>query len=146
MKQKPEAHSEWPRQETRRDRLCEKDDRLGLAGAGVGAARRTAGGGAVGLGVAVELLDSGGSLADGGNLEILHSDERLTLGVAARTTGLDGLLVGSGVEGDEEQEVRAENSHAGERSEFLTSTLTGIGEPVEVGRGEVGVRGEVDEA
>lgn len=67
------------------------------------------------------------------------------------TKGLAGsllaiLLVGSGVEGDEEEEVGSEDSNAGESSELLASAVAHVGHPVEVCRSEVGVRGEVDEA
>ena len=54
------------------------------------------------------------------------------------------LLVGSEVEGDEQDEVRADNSNTRESSEFLSGAVTRIRHPWEVGRGEVGVRCEVD--
>ena len=56
------------------------------------------------------------------------------------------LLIGSDIERDEKEEIRAEDTHASERSELLTSALAGVWHIREVGAGEVGVRGEVDEA
>ena len=56
------------------------------------------------------------------------------------------LLVGGEVERDEEEEVGAEDTHAGESSELLTGAPAGIGKPRPVGGGEVGPRSEVDEA
>jgi len=70
-----------------------------------------------------------------------HLAERL-----AGAGGLLVLLVGGEVEGDEENEVRADDTHTSKGSELLASALAGIGHPGVVGRGEVGVGGEVDEA
>ena len=55
-------------------------------------------------------------------------------------------LVGGNVEGDEEDEVRGEDADSGDGGEFFARALAGVGEPREVGAGEVGVGGEVDEA
>lgn len=71
------------------------------------------------------VLEGAGGLAAGGALAV--------------------LLVGCDVEGDEEEEVRGDDTHAGEGGEFLACALACVGHPGEVGRGEVGVRGEVDE-
>ena len=43
------------------------------------------------------------------------------------------LLVGCEVERDEEQEVRADYAHAGERREFLARAFARVGHPWEVG-------------
>ena len=56
------------------------------------------------------------------------------------------LLVRGGVEGDEENQVRSEDGNTRERSKLLTGALTSVGHEGEVGRGEVGVGREVDEA
>lgn len=64
----------------------------------------------------------------------------------ATSSLLSVLLIGSDIERDEKEEVRAEDTHASERSELLTSALAGVWHVWEVGAGEVGVRGEVDEA
>lgn len=56
------------------------------------------------------------------------------------------FLVGCEVEGDEEEEVGADDAHAGERCEFFSGALSGVRHPLEVGRGEVCVRCEVDES
>lgn len=66
-------------------------------------------------------------------------------GSLATSWALAILLVGRKVEGDEKEQVRAENAHARERSELLTSALSSIWHPWEVGGCEVGVGSEVDE-
>jgi hypothetical protein len=71
------------------------------------------------------VLEGAGGLAAGGALAV--------------------LLVGGDVEGDEEEEVGGDDAHAGEGGEFLACALPGVWHPLEVGRGEVGVGGEVDE-
>lgn len=80
------------------------------------------------------------------DLHVLHVDQGLFARVAAGSTALSGLLVGGEVEGDEEEQVGAENGHASKGSEFLSGALSGVGGPWEVGRGEVGVGSEVDKA
>lgn len=62
------------------------------------------------------------------------------------SSSLSRLLVGSQVEGDEEDQVGGQDAHAGESSEFLTGAFACTGHPFEVGGGEVGVGGEVNEA
>ena len=113
---------------------------LGLARAGngtVGAAGRDSS--TVGLGSTV-------GTSRGGDLEVAHVDERLLASVAARAANLGSLVVCSNVEGDEEQQVRGDDTNTGESGELLTGTLAHVGSPGEVGGGEVGVGGEVDEA
>jgi len=56
------------------------------------------------------------------------------------------LLVSCQVEGDEEDEVGADYAHACECCKLLAGAVSCIWHPLEVGRGEVGVRGEVDES
>lgn len=75
------------------------------------------------------------------SLSSRHTAERL-----ARAGRLSFLLVGGQVEGDEQHQVRADDADARERGELLTGALTGVGQVREVGRGEVVVGGEVDEA
>lgn len=70
-----------------------------------------------------------------------HASETLSAG---RSLAL--LLVGGEVEGDEQNEVRADGNDTRESSKLLARALSSVGHPGEVGRGEVGVRGEVDEA
>lgn len=81
---------------------------------------------------------------DGGvkirNGSLAHASQRLARGALAT------LLVGSQVEGDEEDEVGAQDDDARKGSKLLTGTLSSVGHPGPVGRGEVGVRGEVDKA
>jgi hypothetical protein len=81
-----------------------------------------------------------------GDLEVLHIDQRLLASVAAGTSRLAGLVIGGNVEGDEEDEVGADDADASHGSELLTGALAHIGEPLEVGGGEIGVGGKVDEA
>lgn len=55
------------------------------------------------------------------------------------------FAVGSKIEGDEEEEVGADDGNTGEGREFLSRALPGIGEPGPVGGGEVSPGCEVDE-
>lgn len=74
---------------------------------------------------------------------ILHLNK--STGRAASTL-LDWLLVCRCVEPDEEEEVRAENSHTGECSKLLSCADSVGWEPWEVAGAEVGVRCKVDES
>ena len=56
------------------------------------------------------------------------------------------LLVGGQVERDEEEKIGAQDGAAGNGGELLPSASPGIGHPGEVGRGEIGVRCEVDKS
>jgi len=76
-----------------------------------------------------------------GERSLAHSAHSLASGRALAI-----LLVGGEVERDEEEEVRAEDTNTREGSELLTRALPGVGEPRPVGRNEVGVRSEVNEA
>lgn len=110
---------------------------LSLAGSGRGAV----GLGASGRGT-VRLLDGSGlDQVRVGKRSLGHAAEALSAG-----RGLSLLLVGGKVEGDEENEVRADGDDTGESSKLLARALASIGHPLEVGRGKVGVRGEVDES
>lgn len=82
----------------------------------------------------------------GRNFKVPHVDQRFLASVAAGTSSLGGLIVGGNVEGDEQDQVGADDADTSQGSEFLTGTLAHVGKPREVGRGEVGVRGEVNEA
>lgn len=75
-----------------------------------------------------------------GQRSLRHAAE----GTAGGALGV--LLVGCDVKGDEEDQVRGEDSNSGEGSELLASTSAHVGQPGEVGRGEVGPGGEVDES
>lgn len=114
---------------------CASVNYLGLARACHGAV-----GAASGLGAAV--LGTG----RGRNFEVLHVDQRFLASVATGTSGLGGLVIGGNIERDEQDQVGADDADTGQSSEFLTGTLAHVREPREVGGGEVGVRGEVDEA
>jgi hypothetical protein len=56
------------------------------------------------------------------------------------------LLVRSEVEGDEENEARADNNNTSKVGKVLSSTLDGVEHPGEICRGKLCVRCEVDEA
>ena len=64
----------------------------------------------------------------------------------ASSWSLTFFLVGYDVERDKEKEVGGEYSHASESCEFLSSAFACIRYPRPVGRSEVGVGREVDEA
>ena len=122
------------------ERRLESTQNLGLAGASdgaVGAASSAA------VGTTVDATVGGGG---GRDLKVPHLDQGLLASVAAGTSGLGGLVVGGNVEGDEENEVGADDTNTGHGSEFLTGALAHVRQPGEVGGGEVGVGGEVDEA
>lgn len=55
------------------------------------------------------------------------------------------LAVRREVEADEQHEVRANDANTGKRGELLAGAAAHVRHPLEVGRGEVGVRGKVDE-
>jgi len=77
-------------------------------------------------------------LADRGHLLVSH----VAKGALSASPLLDGggrALVGGGVEGDEEEEVRGEDADSGDSGEFFTGAGAVIGHIVEVGAGEVGV-------
>lgn len=76
------------------------------------------------------------------NLCAAHAPER---GASLATLGT-ALLVGREVEGDEKDEVGAENEETGEGGKLLAGASAVVGHPREVSRGEVGPRGEVDKA
>lgn len=57
----------------------------------------------------------------------------------AASWSLSVLLVGRKVEGDEENEIRADYAHTCESCKLFSSTVSCIWHPLEVGRGEVGV-------
>jgi hypothetical protein len=106
-----------------------------------GSSRGTVGLGSSGGGT-VGLLDrSGLDQVRVGKRGLRHAAEALSAG-----RGLSLLLVGGEVEGDEEDEVRADGDDTRESSKLLARALASVGHPLEVGRGEVGVRGEVDES
>ncbi len=74
------------------------------------------------------------------------------LGILERASGFAGggalavFLVGCEVERDEEDEVGADDTHSGESGEFLSGAFARVRHPGEVGRGEVSVGSEIDEA
>jgi len=119
------------------------DRHLSLAGAGDWTTWGTAGGGvSIRRAVRLRWLDLAVSdRSDVGELGVLERARCL----AARWA-LAVLLVRCDVEGDEEQQVGADDAHAGERGKLLAGALAGVRHPLEVGRGEIGVGGEVDEA
>lgn len=99
--------------------------------------------------VGLDTRGFGGSVRDGGAVHnIVGVGERSLAHSAnslASTRPLSILLISGDVERNEEYKVRADDSHAREGSKLLTRALAGIGNPGPVGRGEVGVRSEIDE-
>jgi hypothetical protein len=85
------------------------------------------------------------------NLTVGESSDIRNLGILQGSGGftasraLSILLVGREVEGNEEQEIRADYSHACERSKFFSGAFARIRHPWEVGRGEVGIGSEINE-
>lgn len=125
-------------------RIAASCSRLRLA-----APRHTAVGrsGACGVRIAISqrmstLAELALSLAHSGYLLILHLHQS-ACGPAAPFRNW--LLVGSKIEGDEEQEVGTDDADSSNGGKLFTSTLAGIREPIPVGGGEVGPRSEVDE-
>jgi hypothetical protein len=74
-------------------------------------------------------------------LSLRHASEGL-----ASTGRFSFLLVRGEVEGDEENEVRADNNNTSKGGILLSSTLASVGYPGKICRGEVSVRCKVDEA
>jgi hypothetical protein len=109
--------------------------RSSLCLAGTGDARRWVGGG--GVAVAVELLWVDLAIGESCNIWDLSILERTSC--LSASWSLSVLLVRCEVEGDEQEEVRAENTHTGECGEFLTGALSVVWKVWEVGGGEVGV-------
>jgi len=86
--------------------------------------------------VSLTTAEASSSLTNSGDLLVLHLNQSAGGTVAAL---LCGLLVGCGVEGEEEKEVGAEDGHTSESGELLTSADTHVGHVGEVSEGEVGV-------
>ncbi len=59
---------------------------------------------------------------------------------------LDLLLIRRGIETNEQQQITTQDAHARESSKLLAGAFSHVGEVREVGAGEVGPGGEVDEA
>lgn len=83
---------------------------------------------------------------NGGDLRVPHFNQGLAASVATRTASLSGFVVGGDVERDEQHQVGRDDDHTSESSKLLASALACVGHVGEVGAGEVGVRGEVNEA
>jgi len=78
--------------------------------------------------------------------KILHRYKRLLSSVPPRSSR-DGLLpVGGEVEGDEEQEIRAQDAHASKRGKLFTGTSTIVWRRWEVSVAEISVGRKIDEA
>ena len=95
------------------------------------------------LGFAIGCSVGGGS-TDRGHLVVLHIDQGLLASIAARTSALLRLVVGGDVEGNEQDEVRRDNSDSGKRSEFFSRTLATVRHPLEVSGSEIRIRSKVD--
>lgn len=118
---------------------------LGLARTSDRAVGTTSGGGRVTVTTRLGSISSSWS-TNGRDLRVPHFNQGLAASVATRTTSLGRLVVGGNVEGDEQHQVGRDDDHASESSELFASTLACVGHVGEVGAGEVGVGGEVNEA
>jgi len=86
---------------------------------------------------------------DPNTVGILREDgagRNLTIPYGLGSGALAGALVGGRVEADEQDEVAAQDTTTGKRGKLFTGTTPRVGDPGPVGRGEVGVRGEVNKA
>ena len=79
-------------------------------------------------------------------LEILHVDNGLLRSVPPGPAFLIGLLVCCEVEGDEEEEVGAEDRHASKRRKFLAGAFAVVWHVRKIGGSEVGIGCKVDES
>ena len=73
------------------------------------------------------------------DFEILHVDGRLLRSVSPGPALVTGLLVCCEVEGDEKEEVGAEDGHASECGKFLAGAFAIVWHVGKVGGSEVGV-------
>lgn len=67
------------------------------------------------------------------NLKFAHVDRSPRCGVTSFAAFLPWFPVRSKIEGDEEDEVGAEDATASDRSELLTGTPASVGQPLKVG-------------
>lgn len=77
--------------------------------------------------------------------QVFHGNESFLSGISPRSSGNGLLSVGCEVEGDEEEQVRAENSHASEGGKLFSGASTIVWSPWEIAVSEIGVGGKVDE-
>lgn len=80
----------------------------------------------------------------GSDRDILHRNQSLFSGIAARSPRLARFVVGSEVETDEKDEIGTEDDNARESGKLFTSTLSSIGESWPVSRSEVCIGSEID--
>lgn len=86
------------------------------------------------------------SSANRRDFKILHVDSGLLRSVPPGPALLTGSLVCCKVEGDEEEEVRAEDGHASKGSKFLAGASAVVWHVGEVGGSEVGIGCKVHES
>lgn len=79
------------------------------------------------------------------NFHLAHIDRSPGGGITPFSPFLSSFFISSEVEGDEQQEIRAENPHARKRSEFFSGTFAIARQLREVGRTEICIRSKVDE-
>lgn len=85
-------------------------------------------------------------LVDSRHFKILQINRSLLGRVAPLPAFLDTLPIRCQVEGNEQEQVRAEDGHSGKGGEFFSGALALVWQVGEVFGGEVGVRGEIHEA
>ena len=100
----------------------------------------------VGMAIRLDPAIVVGGFGDRWDFHVLHINQSLSAGVAAWTSGLGGLLVGGKIEGDKEEEIGAQDAHAGKSGKFLTGAAACIRSRWEVSMGEISVGSKVNEA
>jgi hypothetical protein len=138
---KPHLHGVLSQQITRVHVPISLGRNLSLARTSSWATRAGCRRGSMSIGVPIQLARDDLPVCQCCNIRKLGVFERSSCLSACRTLSI--LLVRCKVERDEEDEVGADYSHSGESGELLACTVSSIGHPFEVGRGEVGVRCKV---
>lgn len=80
------------------------------------------------------------------NLHLAHVNRSSCRSPASLPSSLTGLFIRGEVEGYEEEEIGAQDTHASKGGKFFTGALAVTREIGEVSRGKVGVGSEVHEA
>ena len=71
------------------------------------------------------------------NFHLAHIDRGPSGGITSFSSFLSGPFIRGEVEGDEQEEIRTENPHAGKRCELFSGTFAIAGHPREISRTEI---------